>query len=345
MASPSVSVIIPAYNASRTLRACLESVLAAEYDGEVEVIVVDDTSTDDTAAIAADLGCRVIRRDGNGGPAVARNAGAGEARSDILLFIDADTEMRRDTIREGVRAISRKGVGAATGIYEPEPINTGFFPRYYAYLKFHAFTSSGADRITAFGAQCAVISKCLFDMVGGYRSVPWGVDVENEELGHRINQQSVIALSRDFRVRHNFPDFRKLIYVFTNRVYWWVLFSHFSKQNETVLMTRGFGYATAAPLAAVLSALLAAAVPAAPASTMLRAAAAALIGVFVWGYLGFWRFCMHRRGILFASGAALASVFFSFLVTVSALRGYLTAARLTMRRREPPFACTALGQR
>ena len=122
---PGVSVIIPAYNASRTIRACLQSVLAAEYGGPVEVIVVDDGSTDETSTIAASLGCVTVRRDTNGGPALARNAGAQAARGEILIFLDADTEMRTDTVREAVRALRREGVGAVTGMYEPEPVNDG----------------------------------------------------------------------------------------------------------------------------------------------------------------------------------------------------------------------------
>lgn len=345
MPSPSVSVIIPAYNASRTLTACLTSVQKAEYDGTVEIIVVDDRSTDDTADIATQFGCRLIRRKANSGPALARNAGANAAGGEILIFVDADTEMRPDTIRAAVRALSEEGVGAVTGTYEPEPINMGFFPAYYAYLKYHAFTAGAVDRIVAFGGQCGAIYKRLYDEVGGYRAIAWGVDIENEELGLRINRRSMIRLSREFRVRHNFPTFRKLMFVFTNRVYWWVLFSRFAKRDETVLMTRGFGYATAAmPAAAIclVAALLLA--PAGSWSAALGVASAALGGVFAWGYNGFWRLCLRRRGPIFALAAIAASAFFSCAVTAGAAAGYLSAAWSALSRRELPFTRAALGQ-
>ena len=98
MNHPSVSVIIPAYNASATLTSCLESINATDYDGDVEIIVVDDVSTDDTCAITEEFGCTLIRQRDNGGPALARNAGAKAARGDILFFVDSDTEMRADAI-------------------------------------------------------------------------------------------------------------------------------------------------------------------------------------------------------------------------------------------------------
>lgn len=340
----SVSIIIPAYNASGTLPACLASVAAAEHEGPVEIIVVDDASTDDTASIAESLGCLVVRRTSNGGPARSRNAGAKAASGDVLLFIDADTEMRPDTIRQAIQALDREGVSAVTGMYEAEPVNDGFFPRYYAYLKYHAFTAGEVDRTSVFGAQCGAISKLMFDKVGGYRALDWGTDVENEEFGLRVNRQGPIALSRDFRVSHNFPVFRKLLYVFTNRVYWWILFRHYSKSDETVLMTRGFGYATAAPTAALLCALATVVLPTGFGRSGMALSAIAFFLLFVWGYAGFWRMCYRRRGVVFAGAAGVASALFSVAITVSAFFGYASVVWHAITRQELPFERAALGK-
>lgn len=85
-----VSVIVPAYNAERTIAQCIESVLAQETREQFEVIVVDDGSTDGTAKVAARYeGVRVLRQP-NSGAGVARNLGARDAKGDILCFIDAD---------------------------------------------------------------------------------------------------------------------------------------------------------------------------------------------------------------------------------------------------------------
>ncbi len=90
---PLVSVIIPAYNAQAFLRATLDSVLAQTYD-RLEVIVVDDGSTDDTGAVVAavkatDPRVRLITKT-NGGVSSARNAGIAAARGDYVAFLDAD---------------------------------------------------------------------------------------------------------------------------------------------------------------------------------------------------------------------------------------------------------------
>lgn len=92
--STQVSVIIPTYNTARYLPAALESVAAQDYR-PLEVIVVDDGSTDETAAIVADF----FQRTGlpgnyvfqpNQGPAAARNRGLTVAHGDWIAFLDAD---------------------------------------------------------------------------------------------------------------------------------------------------------------------------------------------------------------------------------------------------------------
>jgi len=83
-----ISVVIPAYNAARFLPRCLESVFAQTLK-PLEVIVVDDGSTDNTAAVAEELGATVLRRP-NGGPGAARNAGIQFATGEWIALLDAD---------------------------------------------------------------------------------------------------------------------------------------------------------------------------------------------------------------------------------------------------------------
>ncbi|MFB4282807.1 bifunctional polysaccharide deacetylase/glycosyltransferase family 2 protein [Nonomuraea sp. MTCD27] len=114
---PPVSVIVPAYNETAGIEATVLSLVTTGYRGEVEVIVVDDGSTDDTAAKAAALGLPGVRviRQRNGGKPSALNTGIAYAAHDILIMVDGDTVFQPDTIGHLVAPLSDPGVGAVSG--------------------------------------------------------------------------------------------------------------------------------------------------------------------------------------------------------------------------------------
>lgn len=85
-----VSVVIPVYNGESFIAEAIDSVLAQAHR-PLEVIVVDDGSTDSTAAVVAAFGDKVrYQWQDNGGPAAARNTGTTLARADVIGFLDAD---------------------------------------------------------------------------------------------------------------------------------------------------------------------------------------------------------------------------------------------------------------
>lgn len=95
---PLVSVLIPAYNAERTIVSAVESVLAQRYP-RVEVVVIDDGSTDGTAAALARFGDRIrVVHQPNGGLAAARDRSHVEARGELIAWLDADDLMNPDRI-------------------------------------------------------------------------------------------------------------------------------------------------------------------------------------------------------------------------------------------------------
>lgn len=118
---PHISLVIPAYNEARLLPRLLDTIDIARQRfspeaGAVEVIVADNSSTDDTAAIAAARGCRVATVTTRMISA-ARNGGAAVASAPILCFTDADMQIHPDTFIAVDRAIADPHiVGGATGV-------------------------------------------------------------------------------------------------------------------------------------------------------------------------------------------------------------------------------------
>ncbi|MFN8193726.1 MAG: glycosyltransferase family 2 protein [Nocardioidaceae bacterium] len=91
---PRFTVVVPAVNEERYLPACLASLAAQDFDGEVEVVVVDNGSTDRTAEVARRLGARVVQEP-RPGVCFARQAGTEQARGQIVVSTDADTTFDR----------------------------------------------------------------------------------------------------------------------------------------------------------------------------------------------------------------------------------------------------------
>jgi peptidoglycan-N-acetylglucosamine deacetylase len=117
--TPGVSVIVPAYNEEKVVVRTIASLLNQRYGGELEIVVVDDGSSDDTAAICEEAYGRhpqvSIHRKSNGGKASALNFGIARARHDIVIGLDADTVFVDDTVAELVQPLVDPAVAAVAG--------------------------------------------------------------------------------------------------------------------------------------------------------------------------------------------------------------------------------------
>lgn len=114
-ATPLVSVVVPCYNAARFLDEALASVFAQGID-DLEVVLVDDGSTDGSAEIARRHGPRVrVHAQANAGIAAARNAGVARARGDWLAFLDADDVWTEGSLAARLAALAQPGI--ADGVF------------------------------------------------------------------------------------------------------------------------------------------------------------------------------------------------------------------------------------
>ena len=113
---PPVSIVVPAYNEEIGIAATLRSLVANDYPN-LDVVVVDDGSTDATAAVVAGLnqpGVRLIRQPNAGKPA-ALTTGIAAAEHDILILVDGDTVFEPTAVRELVAVLANPDVGAVSG--------------------------------------------------------------------------------------------------------------------------------------------------------------------------------------------------------------------------------------
>ena len=181
--TPSVSVLVPAYNEERSIVASLQSILASDYP-DFEVIVINDGSTDRTEieiqTLHQDPRLHYIRKE-NGGKASALNLGLEQARGEIVLFTDADSLFEHDTIRNGTAYFVDPSIGAVSGndtvlvprgamqkmLVITSHIGTGFVRR--------ALSSIGVLQIIS--GNLGLVRTEVLRRIGGFLPI-WGEDLE-----------------------------------------------------------------------------------------------------------------------------------------------------------------------
>lgn len=101
--TPAISIIVPAYNAEKSLRRCLDSITGQTFR-DFEVLIIDDGSKDTTGTIADDYASRdsrfTVRHKQNGGVAAARQDGIDRVRGEYTLFVDSDDFILPETLQE-----------------------------------------------------------------------------------------------------------------------------------------------------------------------------------------------------------------------------------------------------
>lgn len=200
--NPLVSVIIPVKNGRRTLGTCLASIKRSYYKN-IEIIVVDDHSTDDTAAIARSHNCMLLEAKEGSGANNARNFGALQANGEILVFMDSDIVVERETILGIVETLEDRAIDAVVGIYTAKHRYESFVSQYknlwvrYSYIK----SSPAIDWL--FGSISG-IRKEAFEKLGGFNVELLAKHGHDDiELGKRFAQAKLnIILNMDIEVEH-----------------------------------------------------------------------------------------------------------------------------------------------
>jgi len=190
---PTVSVVVPAYNEGKVVVATVRSLLASDYNGPMEILVVDDGSRDDTVdvarrAFANDRSVTVMTKT-NGGKASALNHGIARATGEVIIGLDADTVFQPHTIHDLVQPLSNPRVGAVAG-------NAKVGNRINLVTRLQALeyiTSQNLDRrafalldcITVVPGAVGAWRKSAVDGVGGFRS---DTLAEDQDLTIRLHR-------------------------------------------------------------------------------------------------------------------------------------------------------------
>jgi len=216
-----ISVIIPAFNAEKTLPYTLRALQHQSIPRNLyEIIVVDDSSTDGTGAVAREFGVR-YRRQNKEGPAAARNLGVRIARGDIVLFTDSDCIPQEDWIEKMVKPLEDPRVAGVMGRYLTKQkefaarfVQLEFEERFSILKKFESI-----DLVPSFAAA---FRRSVFEEVGGFNAHYPLANNEDVELSYQIAYRGYkMVFVDDAVVYHRHPStWKKFFNIKYSRAFW-----------------------------------------------------------------------------------------------------------------------------
>jgi GT2 family glycosyltransferase len=207
-AGGAVTAVIPVRNGADTIRGTLDS-LVNGLTPPAEIIVVDDSSTDATAEaverfIAENGRCRLLKLAESGGAAAARNLGAGNAETGLLLFTDSDVILEPDTLTRLLDTLGPKGPAAAVGVYRERNLAGGWLSHFTTCFSAFTYLEAGDGAPTNFGSQCVLVRRSALEAVGGFDEALGGATVEDLGLGYRLRAAGgATMLAARARMSHN----------------------------------------------------------------------------------------------------------------------------------------------
>jgi len=317
-----VSIIIPAYNAASTLARCLDAVFQ-QAGPDVEVIVVDDCSSDATREVASGYPVRLIAMAQHGGSGIARNRGAAAAQGQVLFFSDADVTIAEGTLSRARADLAEPRVDAVIGSYDDDPPvrTTVSLFKNLAHHYFHQ--RSGPDATTFWGA-CGIIRRELFMSMGGFdEELPEMSDVE---LGYRLAARGAhIRLDPALQVKH-LKHWTLGLLLRTDlslRAFPWS-----SLLLKYGYLPKGLNFTIEQRAAALLAMLLAVLGAASLVRPVAALPLALCVGLAVWVNRGLYRLFFRRGGLrLLVGGFLLQQLYYLYSavgLTVGIARSLLT---------------------
>lgn len=196
-----ISVIIPAYNAQRTLRETLTSIYTSEFK-DYEVMVIDDASNDKTVEIAKEFNCRIVKSEGYRNCALARNTGIKQSRADILVFIDSDIIINKNGLGLiGKNFEDNPEISGLTGMLSKYTPDDNFLTQYKNLYMHYIFKNMPKEMEFLYGGICALRRDAIYKHNLFFDKEI--VRANDTELGARITQKGLkIFLIKDLAVTH-----------------------------------------------------------------------------------------------------------------------------------------------
>lgn len=245
-----LSIIIPSYNSELTIITLLNSILKSGKVklADVELIIVDDKSNDTSVRLVVGYfkknpkfgKTKIIQLHKNSGPAYARNIGVKYAKGKVVLFLDSDVVVYKNTIYEVIRSFKNDAdLYALTGVWDKEQRNNKFFPKFKALRDWSYWINERDPRhyYYLFSTRVAAIDRALFNRLGGFNESYKAALVEDIELTYRIARRYAVVFNPSVIVHHEFENFGPVAKKYFWRSFYWSRIYRERKKFDPVATT------------------------------------------------------------------------------------------------------------
>ncbi len=337
-----LSIVIPSFNAESFIVNLLDSIIHSKqvpWD-EVELVVVDDGSTDHTVEVVEKFcvthagknfpaGVKILALKKNKGPAHARNIGVSHAAGTIVLFFDADVVARQGTIREVLGSFGDDpDLFALTGVWEKHQKNRAFFPRFKA-LRDWSYWINERDPRTyyyLFSTRVAAINRGLFMRLGGFDETYRAALVEDIDLTYRIARRHAVVFNPKVIVHHEFEDFFTVAKKYFLRSYYWSKIYRTRKRFDPVATTAKEAVTTVSAGLLILLFFIGYLSYLGDLGVMTKWTGIAVVIsllIHLWGVRKFLWFCFKEEGTWFALRAFLVGFTLYLVILAGALASWI----------------------
>lgn len=334
-----LSVIIPAYNAQKTIVPLLTSLYKSRrVDWEnLEIIVVDDASSDNTMPRVLSwmkthrkISVRTLQLKKNSGPAHARNVGVKYAKGKIVLFLDSDVSVYPLTLFELLNSFGHDpDLYALTGVWDKAQKTSAFFPNFKALRDWSYWLNERDPRhyYYLFSTRVAAINRKLFIRLGGFNEAYRGALVEDIELTYRIAKRYAVVFNPKVIVAHEFEGFWSIAKKYFFRSFYWSRIYRERKKFDPVATTGKEAVTTISAVGVLffLLLILISYLIAQKNAALIAAGSCFLFLLFhFWGVRKFLLYTWRQKGLVFSIKAFLVGFVLYLVIFSGAALSFLT---------------------
>lgn len=321
------SIIIPTHNAQGTLKLCLNSIYSSE-NKDFEVIVVDSKCTDKSAEIAKVYPCKIITLEKNKGAGHARNIGSDNAKGELLVFVDSDIMIKKETLNIINESFEKnKDIVATTCILSKECPHKNFFTQYknlymhYIYKKCPEYVDFLYGSLMAIGRN-------------DFLKFNENIKMEDTELGQRYEKlNKKILLNPDLKVTHlKKYNLRSIIKNDFLVPFWWVKSLLLHNSHENLFKKMRFSHARADQIIGIVVSYLIIISLLFLEYQSVKITLSYLVFAYLFLNHKFFIFLFREKGVLFSLQSIIFTYFDTVTMGLGVAAGFLRFGILSSRK-------------